>query len=397
MKTIIISLSMMLLSIMGHTQTKMLRGRVTDAISKTPLSGANILVNGEVKSTTNSDGIFTIECKDTIVLLVSFLSYETQEIRIKNCLDELNILLIPSSYKLNEIEITATSNPNKAFLQTPVSIVKLNETELKRGLGLFLDDAINTNVPGVFMERRTISAGQQFNIRGYGNGLRGTNGINSNFDGQGSKVYLNGIPITDAEGITIMDDIDFASLGNVEVSKGPSGTLYGLAISGVVNFQTKKAEKNKISIAQDFMAGSYGLIRSTTHLSIGQENSSFLINYGAQKFDGYMDHTASSKDFVNVLGDFNINEKQLLSTFFGYSNSYDERNGELTIAQYDTLDYTGNSAYIKNDAHSAVTTFRAGISHKYKFSEHISNTTSFFGSSQNIDNSSAGVGQIKIL
>ncbi len=87
----------------------------------------------------------------------------------------------------------------------------MNEVELKRGTGLFLDDAINANVPGVFMERRTVSAGQQFNIRGYGNGVRGTNGVNSNFDGQGSKIYLNNIPITDAEGITLMDDIDFGT------------------------------------------------------------------------------------------------------------------------------------------------------------------------------------------
>jgi iron complex outermembrane receptor protein len=130
------------------------------------------------------------------------------------------------------VEITATSNPNKALLYQPSSITKLSPLELKRGTGLFLDDAINSNVPGVTMNRRTVSAGQQFNIRGYGNGVRGTNGINSNFDGQGYKVYLNGIAVTDAEGITLMDDIDFGSVGSVEVTKGPAGTLYGLPLQG---------------------------------------------------------------------------------------------------------------------------------------------------------------------
>ena len=60
----------------------------------------------------------------------------------------------------------------------------------------------------VTMNRRSVSGGQQFNIRGYGNGVRGTNGASSNFDGQGYKVYLNGIPITDAEGITVLDDME---------------------------------------------------------------------------------------------------------------------------------------------------------------------------------------------
>ena len=291
---------------------------------------------------------------------------------------------------LNEVEITATSATNKTMLQQPVSIVKLNPVELKRSAGLYLDDAINANVPGVFMQRRTVSAGQSFNIRGYGNGARGTNGVNSNFDGQGSKVYLNNILITDAEGITLMDDIDFGSIGNVEIVKGPAGSLYGLAIAGVVNLGTVKAEKGKTSIGQEAMFGSYGLRRFTTSLSIGGEKSSILVNYGKQQYDGFMPHTASHKDFVNVLGDFQLNSKQSISTYLGYSNSYDERNGELTIAQYKSFDYTGNFAYIANNAHSNIISFRGGLSHIYRFNEHFSNTTAVFGSAISSNVSSAG-------
>ena len=291
---------------------------------------------------------------------------------------------------LTTVEVTATSNPNKAILNQPQSIVKLSPIEIKRSLGLYLDDAINTNIPGVTMERRTVSAGQQFNIRGYGNGVRGTNGVNSNFDGQGLKVYLNGIPVTDAEGITLLDDIDFGSIGNVEVTKGPSGTLYGLAIAGVVNLQTQKAEKGKISIGQDVLFGSYGLQRYTTHVALAGENSSLMVNYGRQVYDGFITHTASHKDFVNLIGEFQPNEKQSISAYFGYSNSYDERQGELTIDQYESFDYSGNPAYIKNNAHTNVISFRAGVNHKYNFNTHISNNTSVFGCGLSSNVSSAG-------
>ncbi|QYS90264.1 Plug domain-containing protein [Flavobacterium covae] len=100
--------------------------------------------------------------------------------------------------KLNEVEITATSQSDKTLLKQAASISKLETKEIQRGTGLFFDDAVNTNIPGMFMQRRTVSAGQTFNIRGYGNGARGTNGTNSNFDSQGVKVYLNNIPVTDA-------------------------------------------------------------------------------------------------------------------------------------------------------------------------------------------------------
>jgi iron complex outermembrane recepter protein len=291
---------------------------------------------------------------------------------------------------LNEVEITATSNPNKAQIYQPVSIVKLNPAELKRGNGLFLDDAINGNVPGVSMQRRTVSAGQQFNIRGYGNGVRGTNGVNSNFDGQGTKVYLNNIPITDAEGITLMDDIDFGSIGSVEVTKGPAGTLYGLAIAGVVNLKTIQPEKGKTSFGQDVMYGSNGLQRLTTHFKMGGEQFSLLVNYGRQKSDGFMAHTASQKDFVNVIGDIKVSDKQSINTYIGYSDSYDQRGGELTIDQYNKFDYSGNPAYIKNDAHSNIISFRGGVGHTYALGQNISNTTTIFGSAVSNNVSSAG-------
>lgn len=291
--------------------------------------------------------------------------------------------------KLNEVEITSSS-PNKSIIYQPLSIVKLNEVELKRGVGLFLDDAINGNTPGVTMMRRTVSAGQQFNIRGYGNGVRGTNGVNSNFDGQGSKVYLNGIPITDAEGITLMDDIDFGSIGSVEVVKGPAGTLYGLAIAGVVNLKTIQPTKGETSIGQDVMFGDYGLRRYTTHLKMGGNNASLLVNYGRQHSDGFMAHTASDKKFVNVMGNLNINDKQSINTYIGYSDSYDQRGGELTIDQYNKFDYSGNPAYIKNDAHSNIISIRAGVGHTYTFNEHISNNTTVFGSGISNNVSSAG-------
>ena len=370
-------------------QNGRISGKVFDAITNTPLSGANIQIEGAGGATSDKDGLFSLDCRGQAEISVSYIGYESLKQKVA-CGTEVNIGLTPSATNLSLVEITATSNQNKSLLDQPASIVKLKETELKRGAGLYLDDAINANVPGVFMQRRTNSAGQQFNIRGYGNGLRGTNGINSNFDGQGSKVYLNGIAVTDAEGITMLDDIDFASIDNVEVSKGPSGTLYGLAIAGVVNLETGKAPAGQTSIGQDVMAGSYGLLRTTTRIGIGGNNSSLMVNYGHQEFDGYMVHTAAHKDFVNVMGDVQVDDKQSLSLYLGYSDSYDERNGELTIQQYADLDYSGNPAYIKNNAHSAAKSYRAGLAYRYQIGKGVSNRTSFFGSSQDLDNSSAG-------
>ena len=367
-----------------------LKGTVTDVATKTVLVGASISVEGKIIATTNNSGSFSINCSTIKNITVSFVGYNSTNLKIKNCNDVLNIALTASNNTLSDVEITATSNQNKSILYQPISITKLGETELKRGTGLFLDEAINGNVPGVSMNRRAVSSGQQFNIRGYGNGTRGTRGVSSNFDGQGYKVYLNGIPVTDAEGITTMDDIDFGSVGNVEVVKGPSGTLYGLAIAGVVNLKTVKPTKGKTAISQDVLLGNYGLQRYTTRFETSGENSSILVNYGSQKSDGFTIHNASQKKFVNFIGEFQPSAKQNITTYFGYSNSYDERSGELTITQYENQDYVGNIEYIKRNAHSQVYSVRAGVSHVYNFTKNITNTTTVFGTGFSSNASSAG-------
>lgn len=370
-------------------QTLELKGSVTSAETGAPLPYATIRIAGYKTITTDKNGKFKLPCKDSSQLTVTYIGFEPYRGKFV-CGQELNIQLEENSQTLDAVEISASSNPNKSMLYQPAAVARIGATELNRGTGLLLDDAINTNVAGVYMQRRTFSAGQQFNIRGYGNGTRGTNGINSNFDGQGYKVYLNGIPITDAEGITLMDDIDFGSVGQVEIIKGPAGTLYGQAIAGVVHLQTKKPEPGRSVLSQEVMLGSYGLQRYTTSLQLSTDKSSMLVNYGRQLFDGFMPHTKSDKDFVNLVGEFNPNAKQTITSYFGYSNSYEERNGELTISQYEKLDYSGNQAYIKNNAHSNVKTFRAGIGHIYRFNANFSNNTTLFGTGLISDVSSAG-------
>jgi iron complex outermembrane receptor protein len=385
----ILSVLMVIASTFIVSAQKTIIGKITDAQTKAPLSGASIKFLNKAGTISDKEGSFSVDCGKVNSITVSYIGYESVTVNIKDCDAPLNIELQPANIPLNEVEITATSGQNKSVLYQPASIAKLNSLELKRGQGLFLDDAINGNVTGVTMQRRAVSSGQQFNIRGYGNGGGGTSRVNSNFDGQGYKVYLNGIPVTDAEGITVMDDIDFGSIGNVEIIKGPSGTLYGLAVAGVVNLHTMKPAVGKTSVGQEVMLGSFGLRRFTSSFAMGTQRGSLLLNYGHQQFDGYTLHNASHKDFVNLAGENQVSEKQKINYYFGYSKSYDERSGELTIAQYNNNDYSGNIEYIKRNGHSELTSFRAGFSNQYEFNSHFSNTSTVFGTGTTNNSSSA--------
>ncbi|APU69723.1 TonB-dependent receptor [Christiangramia flava] len=364
------------------------KGIVQDAETTSPLRGASIrTTTGEIYIT-KENGQFSIPCETGLELQVSFVGYEPIDLKVSDCSKFLTISLRTAIDDLEEVQLSGLLHRQQT-LEKPVSVVHVEKYELERGTGIFLDDAINTNVPGVTMNRRGVSSGQQFNIRGYGNGI-GFRGATNNFDGQGYKVYYNNIPITDAEGVTLMDDIDFASLGQVDVVKGPAGSLYGFAIAGAINLETVKPQPNITALKQNVTIGNYGLARFTTQFQHGTDRTGLLVNYGHQTSDGYMSHNASQKDYVNAIFDFRPNDDQIISTYFGYSNSYDERGGELTIEQYQNQDYSGNARYIKNNAHSEVTAFRAGLSHSYQFNSWLQNATTVFGSGRSTNASSAG-------
>lgn len=388
MKKLICLVAFAALNSLSYSQT--ISGTVVDVNTQIPIENATIKTSNNQEVKTNTKGQYTINCSENLTVSAYVIGYSVQHQIIEKCNGELNFSMLEQFQDLQTVQVIETSVQKNQLLDQPASIVRISEGEINRGTGLFVMYAVNTNTPGVTMQSRTSTGGQQFNIRGYGNGIRGTKGVSSNFNGQGTKVYLNGIPVTNAEGETVMDDIDFGSISNVEILKGPSGTIYGNAIAGVVNLQSRKATTGETSLNQQILVGSDGLLRSTTTFAVGTKKASYLINYGHTGYDGFMPHTATSKNFVNMTGDFTISDKQTITSYIGYSAGYDQRNGEITVEEYDSLNYGGNPSYINNNAHSAAQTFRAGIGHTYEMSPWLSNTTSLFGSNQFLDFSSAG-------
>jgi iron complex outermembrane receptor protein len=141
-------------TLLMHAQTS--SGKVFDAVSHTPLAGATISSGGKNLTATDLEGKFTIDCSKTKRITVSFVGYETFHHSIKNCNEEISIPLAPASQQLNMVEITSISTNNKSLVYQPASISKLSTIDLRRSTGLFFDDAIHTNVPGVSMNRRSV-------------------------------------------------------------------------------------------------------------------------------------------------------------------------------------------------------------------------------------------------
>ena len=275
-----------------------------------------------------------------------------------------------------EIEVVGErSTVQEIFLQ-PQSIGLVTREDIKRTDGLLLQDSLNL-IPGVRMESRSFSGGQRITIRGYGNA--------TNFNGTGYKAYLNGIPITDAEGTTILDDIDFSLLEKVEVIKGPASSLYGAGIGGVVKMYTLRPKPRTTSFVEELTGGSLSLFRSNTRVEHATDNTALVMNYGHQSSEGYRVHQQSRKDFVMFSADYAASAKQSLSTYASYNHSYDQLAGQLTQSQFLNRDQAFEQPYIDNNAHVNIDSIRFGIAHRYEFQPWINNVTGVYASGYQLD------------
>ena len=350
-----------------------LKGKVVDYQTKEPVAGATILIEGtNINTTTNEYGKFVIESPNKITKLkITRIGYITRELNNVEPGESLYILLTASPVKLTGVEVVGSNQLLRAQ-----SIGVLTKQDLNRFSGLSLTNSIN-NIPGIFMQSRTPWGGSRITIRGY---YPSTSGNSPNSNGLGYQVFLNNIPVTDASGTTVLDNIDFSSLGSVEIIKGPSSSLYGSFIGGAVNLTTVKPVPNQSSFNEQVIGGSDGLFRTNTTIESSGANSSLVLNYGHQTYNSFRPHSASKKDFIILNGDFRIGSDQNLSTYFSYDKSYEELAGEIDSADFYNRLPVSNPLYLANNSHIFIKKFLTGITDNYHISEYFNNSTTLFGS-----------------
>src|SRR4051794_17141525 len=103
-KSIWLSTLMMLASLAAFAQQK-ITGVIRNA-SNAPLENVSVSVKGSNRgTTTNSKGVYTIPAKEGETLVVSFIGFQTREIKVSK-LATINISLADASNELEGVVVT---------------------------------------------------------------------------------------------------------------------------------------------------------------------------------------------------------------------------------------------------------------------------------------------------
>jgi len=267
------------------------------------------------------------------------------------------------------------------FKRHAQSVETLSEEDLNRNNPAAIDQTLST-MPGLQVDKRTNFGGQRLVLRGYGNDQK--------FNNWGVKAYWNNMPLTNAEGVTVLDDVDFAYVTNVEVIKGPAATMYGGGVGGAVRFYTRPDFTKGASVSENAMFGAFKTFQSRTQLNVADDNYSVSAAYGHLETDGYRPNGGGLKNFFNVNGTVKLSKKDQLSFFASQAYSYEHTSGQISYDDYYAGIDNGNPAYIRKNSGTKIKSTRVGLSNTVSLTSNLRNYTTLFYYNANTESVSAG-------
>lgn len=182
-------------------------------------------------------------------------------------------------------------------------------------------------VPGLLARDRLNQAqDMQLSVRGFG--------ARSSFGVRGVRLYVDGIPATMPDGQGQLSHIDLASVGHLEVLRGPFSVLYGNSSGGVMQVFTEEGQGSPV-LTGSAAAGSYGLKRADAKASGASGSLGYVLSVGRLSTSGYREHSVAEREGANARLDWALDDDRKL-TLLGNTLSVEAQDPlGLSRAQFD--------------------------------------------------------------
>lgn len=230
---------------------------------------------------------------------------------------------VDSIQKMDEVVIRAYLS-EQPILRIPSSVSLISNKQLRDQPGISMLPAFNS-VPGIRMEERSPGS-YRLSIRG--------SLLRSPFGVRNVKVYMDEFPLTDAGGNTYLNLLDVGSIHNIEVLKGPDGSLFGANSGGVVLINPVDKRADSTWGSASLSSGSYGLFQEKVSFQKKFSNQYLNINHSYQRSDGYREHSAMSRHYGQMMYRWNYSPSNQLRVLAFYSDLEYQTPGGLTLAQF---------------------------------------------------------------
>jgi TonB-linked SusC/RagA family outer membrane protein len=221
---------------------KSVSGTVTDALSSETLPGATVLEKGTNNGTvTDIDGNFTLQVAENSVIIVSYVSYKTQEIPTTGS-QVFNVALELDVVGVEDVVVIGYGTVKKSDLTGAVASIASDD--IRANIGSGIDQALQGRTAGVSVTTNSGTPGASPTVR-----IRGMGTITN----PNPFYVVDGVPVS-AESVGALNPGDIESM---EVLKDASAAaIYGArAANGVILITTRRAQAGKSNIMVDAYTG----------------------------------------------------------------------------------------------------------------------------------------------
>ncbi|MEX2601686.1 MAG: TonB-dependent receptor plug domain-containing protein [Balneolaceae bacterium] len=178
-------------------------------------------------------------------------------------------------------------------------------------------DELTFMLPGIWVSNRENHAlGERMTIRGMG--------WRSQFGLRGIQVILDDIPLTVADGQTVLNMVDPATVQSLELLRGPSATFWGNSSGGVLYMKTRPAPDSPALMLRSYY-GSFNTWKQEAHWH-NRIGGIRWNGYGSYyQTDGYRDHSDANLIRGGLSAGIDISDYSTLDFRVAYSGMPDAR------------------------------------------------------------------------
>lgn len=280
---------------------------------------------------------------------------------------------------LEEVTIRAFEQNRKARLTaSTVKIIDRNVADMQNKNSFV--HAFNT-ISGVRMEERSPGS-YRLSIRG--------SSLRSPFGVRNIKVYWNDIPITDPGGNTYFNQFAHNNFSNIEIFKGPAGSMYGAGTGGLILINNFDRWQPGTSV--EYNTGSYNLQTILAAARFGKGDNKNQVTYAHNQSDGYRLQTKMRRDNFSWISQLKLSAKQQLTASVLFSDMYYQTPGALTLAEFAANPRAarpaGGGFPSAIDAKAGIyqKNITAGFTNVYNINASFKNSTTLYGAFSQIKN-----------
>lgn len=290
-------LTAILLSVTGAVAQDILKGMIKNS-NGDPIAHATITIKGKGISVQADDsGQFTLTTEETtpFVIAVSSVGYKSRELQFARWEDSPVEIILTDDNVLSEVVVTSRRR-KEALQDVPIPISVVSGTRADDA-GAFNVNRLKELVPTVQL--------YSSNPRNTGLSIRGlgtTFGLTNDGIDPGVGFYVDGVFYARPAATTL----DFIDIEQIEVLRGPQGTLFGKnTTAGAFNVTTRQPSFTPGATFESSF-GNYGFIQAKASVTGPlTKNLAARISFSGTQRDGLLYNTVTQKP-VNDLNNLGI-------------------------------------------------------------------------------------------